>query len=444
MIDVQSIPTERELWAVTDAAGGHNETGYGAKDNPLRLGGDFNAVESFLGDSVRLHLAAGEYRTRGLVNTGTLILDGEPGTVIKLRDNCIDGENFPAVRMFTDGGLWADIFCLVGVTLDGNWRNQPGSQSGNFKIEPVSVQTLVGRVANCTFRGWGCASADYPTNNKLEAFPCSLTTFANGDKNLYYPAYANVSEPTTRLEILDNVIEFGTFRDGGYCTAAFVRTSLGESSGDRQPAGTRTTEAALIRGNRISVPGGIALGGAHLDEVTFERNDVAGKCAFNLDTGGGWGVIIRNNRAFGVAQGPTLTPSSGLDIWIENNLMEMGEPFFNPVLGALEEAWGIRLAPGMDCTVIRNTVVASNSWPGQAFSGFDDDDSNRFVRFVGGAGSGSAEDLARWTALEAQLRGDLAKAAARAESLESVINRYRTARAIAEAARGTMFAEVGS
>lgn len=443
MIDEQSIPTERELWAVADAPV-NGVAGNGTKESPLRCAGDFNAVEPFLGPSVRLHLGAGEYRTRGIELPKTFILYGAPGTTIKLRDNCVDAIGFSAVRLFTDGGDWSNVFAIDGVTLDGNWENQPGIRTGNFKIEPVSVQAIVGKVSRCTFRNWGCASGEYPADNKLEAFPCSLTTFANGDREKYYPSYANISEPTTRLEILDNNIEEGTFRDGGYCTAAFVRTSMGESAGDRQPAGTRTTEAALVRGNRISVPGGIALGGAHLDAATFEDNDVTGKCAFNLDTGGGWGVTIRNNRAFGVAQGPNLTPSSGSNIRIENNFLEMDEPFFNTVLGALEDAWGIRLTPGMDCIVERNTVLASNAWPGQAFSGFSAQDSNRFVRFAGGAAGGSREDLARWTALEAQLRGDLAKAAARAASLESVINRYRTARAIAETARGTMFAEVGS
>jgi len=373
MLTEHAIVTDRELWVVADGQPG--VLWNGTKDSPLRLSGTLDALAPVIGQRARVHFAPGEYLTRGFALPKTVIWDAPDGDVtIKLRDNATDGLGYPHVRLVTDNGKWCDFVSLDGITFDGNWENQAGSQSGNFKIEPVVINTLQGRVSNCTVRNFGSSARDYGKLG-LEAFPLSLATVANGDPQFYDLRYAAIQElHPTRLEILDNLVELPHFAGGGYCTGIAVRTNVGMDAGDRQPMGTRTTQAALVRGNRVNVPGGICYGCAHVEQSVFERNWGTGKCAFVLDTGRGLSVTVRQNVFQDVSQGPIIAPSgNGERIAVDDNLIMLGAPFWNAVLAVFEPQWGIKGRFITSSSANRNTIMTPAGWFGIALDGIAGD-----------------------------------------------------------------------
>ena len=369
MIDEASIKTDREIWAVADDPS--TGTTDGSKDRPSRLGGNLSTFLAGLGPSVRLHLGPGEYRTNGNVLPKTFILDApEGGVTIKLWDNATTAHGFPHVRMFEDN-QWSNFVCISGITFDGNWEGQGAALfNGNFKIEPLCFQSVQAKIQNCTVRNYGCNASDYGPENKLECFPLTLKTFANGDREFLDPRYANIIEPTTRLEILDNLVEQPHFVSGGYSSGINLQTNLGMDAGDRQPIGTRTTEAALVRGNRVYVPGGICYGCAFTESAVFEDNDGIGKCGWNLDTFEGRNITVRNNHFLGVNQGINVAPSgNGRNIRVEGNVILLDGPFWNAVLGKSEDSWGIRGRFLSSSAAHRNLIFHPAVWPGIAIDG---------------------------------------------------------------------------
>jgi len=265
MLDPDSIKTAQEIWAVPD--GITNKSGSGTKDDPYRLGGYLDYLTAWIGNSARVHLAPGVYGMREFLFPDTWLLDAPAGDVtLKLADNAAPREGH--WRMMRAKNGWASFVSISGIIFDGNWKNQPGIKTKNFKIEPMTIRALQTRIQGCTVRNWG--SCGDGVNYFLEAMPLNATTVASGDPALYIPGkrgYEKVELTPSRIEILDNVVELPNFVGGGYCTGIFVRTNMGTDSGDRQPMETRTTEAALVRGNMVNVPGGICYGGGGTKET---------------------------------------------------------------------------------------------------------------------------------------------------------------------------------
>lgn len=399
MLDPASIATDRTIWAVPDAPQG--TAGTGSRESPLRLGGNLDAVAGLLGASARLNLLPGVYSTLGLLHPATFVVDAPLGEVTwRLPNNAIKALNYPHVRMLQAKDGWASFVSVTGVVFDGNWSNQPGIQSKNFKIEPVVLQSLQAVVKGCTVRNWGSVG-DPATKYFLETFPLSVTTLASGDPGKYLGIYIGLqnSERTpTRAEIIGNLVELPNFVGGGYCTGIFVRTNMGVSAGDRQPMGTRTTDAALVRGNRVIVPGGICygaggtkenqgtLGDWGVERTVFEDNDAEGKCELNIDSGRLIDVVYRNNRSR-VSQGPNVTPDvEGDRLEFSGNTINIGEPFQNPILGHAEAQWGIRCQRVKNIKCTDNTIIVPPGFNGQVFDGFQPGPGNVTVQ----SGSDSA------------------------------------------------------
>ena len=357
MIDPNSFSVDKTIWACADATNSH---GNGSKTNPFRTGGDLDLL--VLGPSVRLRLLPGKYTTRGIAFGKVFILDADS------KDVTITLLPVPAAtpavsRMFCDWGNWCSFVSIRNVTLDGNYLNHPGSQTGNFKVEPISVQTIIGEVSNVTIRNFGAAAKDYGLLG-LECFPLSLTTFASGDRAIYDPRYSNINELTpSRLEITGCTVEKPHFTDGGYCTGIFVKASLGMDKGDRQKFGTRSSQAVLVCGNTVNVPGGICYGAANVEKTTFVDNTGIGKCAFNLDTGVADKLDILNNRFPDVSQGLNLCPDSGGSrIKADGNTIVITSPFYNKVTNKFEDQWGIKAGMVGMSSASKNTFIVPSDW----------------------------------------------------------------------------------
>lgn len=432
MIDPASIKCDRELWASSDPA---SITGNGSKDSPMRTGGNFDLLMPVIGQSCRLHLYPGIYSTTQWNNPATFILDdgGRGGVTIRQADNS-PGRSGPHIRMFGSADQWSRYFMMSGITLDGNWKNQAGSRTGNFKLEPLAVQTIIGQYSNCRITNWGCASGDYQVNNKLEAFPLRFDTFASGDTALYDPRYQaqKTSEPwPTRVEILDCVVDPGIFVGGGYATElffqtaqGFVSTPQGPAPVDRQPFGTRTTEAALARGNRLSCPGGIAMGagglrGGGVEQVTFENNDVFDtKCGVNIDTGRLSKVTLRNNRFINVSQGPNITPDGNGDgLEIVGNTIHIGDPFLNTILGRNELQWGVNVANTTAAVGRKNIIFLPSGIPITSGMILWTDQGNVVVP-IGSTQTDQSTNLARISDLETSVRSLTAKNASLVKAIQ--------------------------
>jgi len=423
MIDPSSIAVGKELWAVPD---GPSLAGAGTKTIPFRLGGNLDLLVPMFGPSVRLHLAPGLYRTRGFKLPATFIGgdDGVRDVTIILADNAVPGQS--VLRMFADAN-WNRYFCISGWALDRNWSNQAGSQTGNFKIELIGVQTVIGRVAGCEWRNWGCAAGDYPADRKLECFAAWMSSFSSGDLALYDRQYdtLKLTEPSpTRLEFLANVIDPGTWTGGGYGDGLFVQTSQSAALGDRQPFGTRTTQAALIRGNRASVPGGIAFGavglhGGGVEQTEFSENDATdSKCALNIDTGRLSKVTIRNNRWMNVAQGPNVTPDGNGDaLDVSGNVTLFSKPF------GQEAQWGIRTLRTSNQSSNRNLFILPSEFQGTLFDGITPGIGNLTQPLIdGGTNQGEIDGaLARAVTAETALASESQRSAVRRAAMDTAI-----------------------
>lgn len=370
MIDPDSIPVEREIWAAPDGLA--YLSGNGTKDKPYSIpGGDLDALLPLLGASCRLHLLAGEFVTRYFFHLPKTLLIHGAGmgvTTIKLADGATSGLYYPHVRMITDGGQFFTHFAATDLTLDGNWAGQP--EHPNLKVQALAIQACRAHVRNVEIINCG-ANGTANGNAGLEAMPISLQTFANGNRELYFPSMEFLwgTEPTTRLEAIDCRVSLPHFVKGGTWTGIYIRTSL---PANRQPAGTRTTEAALVRGCTVVGSGGICFGGADLDYVTFEDNTGEGMCAFNCDTLRADRVRIRNNRFFDCNTGINVSPSgNGQQVHIDGNFVQLGKPFWNAVMNRFEPQWGIQGKFLTKSRANRNTILVPDAWGFTPLSGID-------------------------------------------------------------------------
>lgn len=435
MIDPDAIAVDRELWVAPEWS--NTLSGDGTQGRPYRLPeGRLDALLPFLGTSCRLRLLAGEFNVRNFQPLPkTLLIHGAgiAATKITLAPNATEGPFYPHVRMITDGGRYFTHFVCTDMTIDGNWDNQPAHP--NLKIQALSIEACVAHIRNVEVVNCGADGTANGTNG-LEAMPISVQTFANGDREFYYPSMAYLwgSEPTTRLEVIDCVVERPHFLKGGTWTGIYGRTN---SPANRQPSGTRTTEALLVRGCRVVGPGGICYGGADLDFATFEDNTGEGMCAVNIDTLSADRVTIRGNRFFDCATGINVSPSgAGKRIRIDGNFIQIGKPFWNAVLSRSEPQWGIQSKFTTESSANRNTLLVPDVWGLTPLLGIDGLD-NRVI-IASGADSGAlAEAKARLAEAQQQVLTLTAKSGELETKLrDELVASYETAARIAMLEKG--------
>lgn len=339
-----TTPLTKEIYVISSSTTG----GTGTKTDPHKAqNGNIDFLIAVFGDSCSVHLAAGNYVTRGFKAPKSFILQGEGknNTVLKLMDNVRTANfNYPHIKMISDND-WSILFVVKNITLDGNWKGQSEAEtSGNFKIDPIVVKTIRGKVENVRITNFGCNGKAYGSLG-LECFPLSLFTFSNGDPFKYDPGFLSLigKEDQTYLEISECEVLNPNFFFGGYATAIFVNTNF-VGAGDRQIAGLRTSRSATVRNNYVSVPGGIAYGAASSEMVVFEGNvAVNTKCGFNFDTFAANRIKIINNQFINCSQGINFTPNyGGNDIIIDNNTFVIGKKFFNTVLGINEDSYAVK------------------------------------------------------------------------------------------------------
>ena len=392
MIDTDAIRVDRELWAAPDGIGGML-SGDGSQSRPYRVpGGSLDALLPVLGTSCRIRMLTGEFNVRHFSPPQKTVLlhgAGVSATKINLPPNCTDGPFYPHIRMITDGGRYFTNFACTDMTIDGNWDAQPVHP--NLKIQALSIEACVAHLRNVEVVNCG-ANGTLSGDAGLEAMPISVQTFANGDRQHYFPSMAFLwgAEPTTRLEVIDCRVRLSHFVKGGTETGIFIRTN---SPANRQPAGTRTTEAALVRGCSVISPGGICYGGADLDMVTYEDNTGEGMCAFNADSLTANRTTIQNNRFFNCATGINVSPEhGGSGIRIDGNIVQLGGKFWNSVLRRFEPQWGIQLQRATG-TGSRNVILVPDVLGLTPLSGIEGD--NRVI-VMGATDSGAlAEAQAR-------------------------------------------------
>ena len=339
--DSQPELTITKYVTVGSVAGGNGSvmTPYVAVD------GDLDPVFALIASGTTLHILAGNYTTKGWAVPASVAIigSGMDQTIITLKSNAITAPFYPAIRMFSPApNQWSTLFIAKDLTLDCNWSGQTtGLTLGNFKIEAIQVQCFRAKVENVRVRNFGADGTAYGLTG-LECFPIALHTFSNGLPNMYDPIYTALigNEPTTFLEIVGCEVTDPHFVHGGYCTAIFVNTNQ-PGAGDRQVQGLRTTNAALVRGCYVSVPGGIAYGCAESEQVQFEGNvAVDSKCGFNHDTGKAIHVRIAGNQFWNLSQGINFTPGAGSsDVEVTHNVFQIAGPFYNSVLGAMESSY---------------------------------------------------------------------------------------------------------
>ena len=394
----ETISLTKEFYITSFPFGG----GSGTKTDPYRaVAGNIDSFVSFLGDSCKVHLLAGNYTTKGFKVPKNFILlgAGKDSTFLKLVDNVGKGNfNYPHLRMLVDNG-WSNLFIVKDITLDGNWTGQSEAETnGNFKIEPIVVQTIRGKVENVRVTNFGSNAKDYG-NVGLECFPLCLLTFSNGEPFKYPSAYAGLisKEDQTYIEISECEAINSFFSHGGYCTAIFTRTNF-VGAGDRQSIGVRNTRAATIKNNYVSVPGGIAYGGASSEMVVFEGNVAENcKCGFNFDTYHADRIKIINNQFINCNQGINFAPSGGgKDVIIDRNIFTVGKQFFNTVLGTYEEFYAIKARYCSNTTANNNYVLGPSDANFKFLDGVSG--SNNTV-IKTGAGSGGIDNSVAMTDL---------------------------------------------
>lgn len=354
----ETVPLNREIYIISASYNG----GSGTKTDPYKvLNGNIDLLIANFGDSCKVHFAAGNYTTKGFKVPKNFILlgAGKDLTYLKLIDNVgANNFNYPHIRMLVDNG-WSNLFILKDLTLDGNWAGQSVAEThGNFKIEPVVVHTIRGKVENVRVTNFGSNGKIYGEKVGLECFPLCLLTFSNGEPFKYFPAFAGLiqKEDQTYIEISECEVTSPHFVYGGYCTAIFVRTNH-INEGDRQPAATRTTRAATVKNNYVCVPDGIAYGGASCEMVVFKGNVAKdSKCGFNFDTFQAYYLEIKNNQFINCNQGINFTPEGGNGIKIDNNVFIIGNRYFNKFLNDYENSYAVNVAWSLNISANSNYI----------------------------------------------------------------------------------------
>lgn len=338
MIDDASYKLARDVHVAADIWW----DGDGSASRPFKAPhGDLDHVfAKGLGESVRLTLKPGIYSTFGFYAPERFILDGgNRDTRLILKPNTTTQNPWWKDRQLRiiRHRSWSHVLIVRNITLDGNYSNQDWSNNlDNFKVEPLAANVTVAKAENVRVAGFGASGKGY--RDGLEAFPLSFNTFVNGDRQNYFPSYRAIQEETSRVEILNCEVAGGQFTHGGYCTAICVRTSFGPTQGDRQPFGIRTSQAALIRDNSVSVPDGIAYGVISSEQVLFEHNQCSRtKAAVNIDVGEIVGIAFRKNRFLDCNQGFRILPHpNSRDLEITDNVLTITQPYFNKTLKEFE------------------------------------------------------------------------------------------------------------
>ena len=356
IMDIEKFQLNQEIYAI----GADSDGGDGTREHPYRIkDGNLDNFLSILTDSCKLRLGPGVFYTKGFRAPKKFILigSGKTKTKIKLVDN-VQNYNFPHVRVISDNS-WSEVFGIKDLTIDCNWNGQSvATTNGNFKIEAVVVQTIVGKAENIKVINFGCNGLDYG-NAGFEAFPLSLHTFSNGEPFEYFAGYEGLikQEDLTSIEISECEVSSPHFLNGGYCTAIFAYTNF-INAGDRQPQGKRTTRSALVRNNIVNVPGGIAYGSASSETIDFLGNIAYNsKCGFNFDTDIANRINIIGNQFISCNQGINFVPVRGDKIVFGHNFFSIKEPFYNPVLRSFEESYGVRSANLLESSANYNYMI---------------------------------------------------------------------------------------
>jgi hypothetical protein len=355
----ENIRLDKEIYVVAETSDGSIK-GKGTQSNPYRLN-DLDILVPLLGNSIKINLLPGIYFTNGFRVPPWFIILGSnrKDVIIRLKSDIKQKNfNYPHIRMFADR-MWSELFIAKNLTLDGNWNEQYADNHGNFKVELISVQTILGKAENIDVINFGCSARDYGKRG-LEAFPLTFQTFSNGKPFNYSPEFRSMiggNESQTYIEIVNCTVSRPHFFDGGFCTAIFARTNF-PTDGDRQPFGSRETLAASIRNNYCNVPGGGAYGCAISEMIEFVGN-IAEDCqaGYNTDTGQCSRIKILNNQFRRCSSGIHFFPYPGsTKVDISGNIIILKEPFYNKVLGRLDDSFGIWTGNVSNLNINRNYI----------------------------------------------------------------------------------------